>query len=186
VDPGTAYLRDSALQVFQVLKNNRGESPTDYLNAALYRLALGGNAGLDRADNPLLAVRVDFTGATGRNWDDSTFRWIAGDFGKFTDWSWRGSPANRAFSLGWWISVLPAANLIERMLNLWQRQDWHDAAFCVTRRAISSRIGSENHPLRHSFVAAHRCPAGRWRIIFDAEFLRLSWPEAGGASRWRA
>jgi len=183
--PGNAFIYGpSALQVFHaVLKQKlNGESPTRYLERrVLHRLGLGSQRYLtDSAGNPLLAA----------GWELSARQWAklgeavlnggapvvsAGSMAQ----SWRGSSANRAFSLGWWNNRQAPdgrefdieANLVPR----WQRQTWGGTVLC--RRAPSdvvACIGSGYQrlyviPSMNLVVVRH----GSGRKFSDAQFLRL-------------
>ncbi len=107
-EPGKAFIYGpAALQVFhQVLKEKlHGKTPSEYLERrVLRRLHLGPQRYLkDRAGNPLLAAGFVLTA---RQW--AKLGQLVLDHGKpvvrpeTLAQSWRGSPANRAFSLGWW------------------------------------------------------------------------------------
>src|SRR4051794_40670505 len=138
--PGSAFIyAPSPLQVFHaVLKEKlQGESPTRYLERrVLHRLGLGSQRYLtDTAGNPLLAS----------GWLLSARQWAkigevalnggapvlsAGSMAQ----SWRGSGANRAFSLGWWNNRQAPGGRefdIESMLiPRWQRQGWAGTVLC--------------------------------------------------------
>ena len=60
---------------------------------------------------------------------------------------WRGSPANRAFSLGWWNNrAAPGGrefDFEDMLIPKWSRQDWHDACLCRDApRDLVASIGS--------------------------------------------
>lgn len=139
-EPGSAFIYGpSALQVFhEVLKVKlKGEAPTHYLERrVLHRLGLGSQRYLkDRAGNPLLAS----------GWFLSPRQWSKlGELvlrhgspvvssGSLSQ-CWRGSPANRAFSLGWWNNrAAPGGREFdfENMLNpRWPQQQWSGACLC--------------------------------------------------------
>jgi CubicO group peptidase (beta-lactamase class C family) len=138
--PGSAFIYGpSALQVFhRVLKEKlHGESPTHYLERrVLHRLGLGSQRYLtDSAGNPLLAA----------GWQLSTRQWaklgqlvLAGGAPVITSSSlgqcWRGSSANRAFSLGWWNNrAAPGGrefDFEEMLEQKWPRQNWSHACLC--------------------------------------------------------
>jgi CubicO group peptidase (beta-lactamase class C family) len=157
-EPGSAFIYGpSALQVFhEVLKVKlRGESPTRYLERrVLHRLGLGSQRYLnDRAGNPLLATGWELTA---RQWAQLGQLVLGGGAPVVSRISlgqcWRGSPANRAFSLGWWNNrAAPSGREFdfEKMLiPKWPRQDWRDA--CLCRQAPSDLvacIGSANQRL---------------------------------------
>src|SRR5438067_7032194 len=139
-NPGSAFVvGPSALQVFHaVLKQKlNGDSPTRYLERrVLHRLGLGSQRYLtDSAGNPLQAA----------GWLLSARQWAklgeaalnggtpvvsAGSMAQ----SWRGSGANRAFSLGWWNNRQAPGGRefdIEAMLiPRWQRQSWGGTVLC--------------------------------------------------------
>jgi CubicO group peptidase (beta-lactamase class C family) len=184
-NPGGAFIYGpSALQVFHaVLKEKlQGESPTHYLERrVLHRLGLGSQRYLaDSAGNPLLAA----------GWLLSARQWAklgeavlnggapvvsAGSM----EQSWRGSSANRAFSLGWWNNRQAPGGRefdIESMLiPRWQRQSWGGTVLC--RNAPSDTvacIGSGYQrlyviPSMNLVVVRH----GSGRKFSDAQFLRL-------------
>lgn len=139
-EPGAAFIYGpSALQVFhQVLKVKlKGESPTSYLERrVLRRLGLGSQRYLkDRAGNPLLAT----------GWFLSARQWAKmGEVvlqrgspvvsSSSLAQCWRGSAANRAFSLGWWNNrAAPGGREFdfEEMLDpKWHQQNWSGASMC--------------------------------------------------------
>ena len=184
-DPGRAFIYGpSALQVFhQVLKEKlKKESATHYLERrVLRRLRLGPQRYLDdRAGNPLLAT--GFT-LTARQW--TKIGQLVLDQGKpvvrpeSLAQSWRGSAANRAFSLGWWNNrAAPGGREFdfEEMLNpKWSRQDWHDACLCrAAPRDLVASIGSSYQRLyiipSLDLVVVRQGRGGRFS---DARFLRL-------------
>ncbi|MGB8170783.1 MAG: serine hydrolase domain-containing protein [Chthoniobacteraceae bacterium] len=139
-DPGTAFIYGpSALQVFhEVLKIKlKGEAPTHYLERrVLRRLGLGSQRYLkDRAGNPLLASGW-FLSA--RQWSKMGEMVLHGGAPVVSSGSlsqcWRGSPANRAFSLGWWNNrAAPGGHEFdfENMLApKWPQQNWGGASLC--------------------------------------------------------
>jgi CubicO group peptidase (beta-lactamase class C family) len=184
-EPGEAFIYGpSALQVFhRVLKEKLNkESPTHYLERrVLRRLRLGPQRYLDdRAGNPLLAA--GFT-LTARQW--ARLGQLVLDKGKpvvrleSLAQCWRGSLANRAFSLGWWNNrAAPSGREFdfEDMLNpKWSRQNWHDA--CLSRAAprdLVACIGSRYQRLyvipSLDLVVVRQGAGGRFS---DARFLRL-------------
>ena len=184
-DPGTTFIYGpSALQVFhEVLKRKlRGESPAHYLERrVLHRLGLGSQRYLpDRADNPLLAAGWILSA---RDWSKIGRLVLADGSPVISENSlalcWRGSTANRAFSLGWWNNrAAPSGREFdfERMLNLkWQRQDWRDACLCRDAPSdLVACIGSANQRLfvipSLQFVVVRQGDGGSFS---DAEFLRL-------------
>ena len=106
--PGSAFIYGpAALQVFhEVLKEKlRRRTPRRYLEyRVLRRLGLGPQRYLlDRAGNPLLAAGFMLTA---RQWANIG-KLVLARGGRIVKpdllaQTWRGSPANRAFSLGWW------------------------------------------------------------------------------------
>ncbi|MFN2475987.1 MAG: serine hydrolase domain-containing protein [Chthoniobacterales bacterium] len=139
-EPGAAFIYGpAALQVFHsVLKAKlHGEAPHKYLERrVLRRLGLGPQRYLlDRAGNPLLAA----------GWMLTTRQWAKlGQLvlnngspvvsSSLLAESWRGSNANRAFSLGWWNNrAAPAGREFdfEQMLApKWRAQSWSNACIC--------------------------------------------------------
>jgi CubicO group peptidase (beta-lactamase class C family) len=184
-NPGDAFIYGpSSLQVFHaVLKAKlRGESPTHYLERrVLRRLGLGSQRYLkDRAGNPLLAS----------GWLLSARQWAkvgevalnggapvvsAGSMAQ----CWRGSGANRAFSLGWWNNRQAPGGRefdIESMLvPKWQRQSWGGAVLCRDAPSdLVACIGSGNQRLyvipSMGLVVVRQGSGGRFS---DGRFLRL-------------
>ena len=182
--PGKAFIYGpGALQVFhQVLQEKlRGESPTDYLERrVLRRLRLGPQRYLDdRAGNPLLAA--GFT-LTARQW--ARIGQLVLDHGRpvvrpeSLEQCWRGSAANRAFSLGWWNNrAAPGGREFdfENMLTpKWSRQDWRDACLCRDAPSdLVACIGSGYQRLyvipSLGLVVVRQSKGGRFS---DAQFLR--------------
>jgi CubicO group peptidase (beta-lactamase class C family) len=183
-EPGAAFIYGpSALQVFhEVLKTKlRGESPIRYLERRVLRkLGLGQQRYLlDRQGNPLLAS----------GWELSAGDWAK--LGKLVlkngapaisrdslAQSWRGSEANRAFSLGWWNNrAVPNGQEFdfENMLaRKWQRQNWTRACICRDAPAdLVLCIGSGRQrlyviPSLEVVVVRH----GAGGSFSDAAFLR--------------
>ncbi len=183
--PGHAFIYGpSALQVFyEVLKKKlRGQSPIHYLERrVLRRLGLGPQRYLlDRVGNPLLASGWELTA---RDWAKLGKLVLNGGAPVVSRSSlaesWRGSEANRSFSLGWWNNhAAPNGREFdfENMLDQkWSRQDWDDA--CICRDAppdLVACIGSGHQRLYvitslEVVVVRH----GAWGSFSDAEFLRL-------------
>jgi CubicO group peptidase (beta-lactamase class C family) len=183
--PGSAFLYGpAALQVFHaVLKEKlRGESPTRYLERrVLRRLGLGSQRYLtDSAGNPLLAA----------GWILSARQWArigevvlnggapvvsAGSIAQ----CWRGSGANRAYSLGWWNNRNAPGGRefdIEAMLvPKWSKQSWGGTVLCRTAPAdVVACIGSGYQRLyvipSMGLVVVRN---GSGRKFSDAQFLRL-------------
>ena len=183
-EPGRAFIYGpSALQVFhQVLKEKLSDkTPTEYLERrVLRRLRLGPQRYLDdRAGNPLLAA--GFT-LTARQWAKLGQLVLAK--GKpvvkpeSLEQCWRGSSANRAFSLGWWNNrAAPGGREFdfEDMLTpKWSRQDWHDACLCRDAPSdLVACIGSAYQRLyvipSLDLVVVRQGKGGRFS---DARFLR--------------
>lgn len=183
--PGSAFIYGpSALQVFHAVLKARlnGESPTRYLERrVLHRLGLGSQRYLtDSAGNPLLAS----------GWMLSARQWAklgevvlnggapvvsAGSMAQ----SWRGSGANRAFSLGWWNNRQAPGGRefdIESMLiPKWTRQSWGGTVLCRNAPSdVVACIGSGYQrlyviPSINLVVVRH----GSGRKFSDAHFLRL-------------
>jgi len=184
-EPGSAFIYGpAALQVFhQVLKEKLGnQTPTHYLERrVLHRLGLGRQRYLeDRAGNPLLATGWILTA---KQW--AKIGQVVLDNGapvisrKSLEQCWRGSAANRAFSLGWWNNrAAPNGREFdfERMLDAkWQNQDWRDA--CLCRDALSDLvacIGSEGQRLfvipSLQLIVVRQGEGGSFS---DGHFLRL-------------
>jgi CubicO group peptidase (beta-lactamase class C family) len=184
-DPGGAFIYGPAgLQVFhQILKDKlRDQTPTHYLERrVLHRLSLGRQRYLpDRADNPLLATGWILTA---RQW--AKMGQVVLDHGapvisqKSLDQCWRGTSANRAFSLGWWNNrAAPDGrefDFEQMLIPKWQNQDWHDA--CLCRDApddLVACIGSEGQRLyvipSLKLIVVRQADGGSFS---DAHFLRL-------------
>jgi len=184
-EPGRAFIYGpAALQVFhQMLKEKlRGGSPTHYLERhVLHRLGLGPQRYLnDRAGNPLLAT----------GWILSAKQWAK--LGQLVlangapvisrnslEQCWRGTTANRAFSLGWWNNrAAPNGrefDFEQMLIPKWQNQDWRDA--CLCRDAPSDLvvcIGSEGQRLyvipSLQLIVVRHANGGSFS---DTHFLRL-------------
>ena len=152
-NPGSAFIYGpSALQVFhQVLKDKlHGESPTHYLERrVLHRLGLGSQRYLtDRAGNPLLAAGWYLTA---RQWARLGQLVLAGGAPVVTSGSlaqcWRGSSANRAFSLGWWNNRAALGgrefDFEDMLVPKWPRQNWSGACLCRDARSdLVACVGS--------------------------------------------
>jgi CubicO group peptidase (beta-lactamase class C family) len=183
--PGSAFIYGpSALQVFhQVLKQKlRGESPTHYLERrVLHRLGLGSQRYLtDRAGNPLLAAGWYLSA---RQWARLGQLVLAGGAPVVTSGSlaqcWRGSSANRAFSLGWWNNrAAPAGrefDFEDMLVPKWPRQDWSSAVLCRDAPGdLAACIGSGYQRLyvipSMGLVVVRQSSGGRFS---DGRFLRL-------------
>ncbi len=141
-DVGRRFLYGpSAMQVFhEVLRRklaSRRETPTSYLERrVLAPLGLGSQRYLtDRAGNPLLASGWLLTAREWAKVGRVALAKGAPVVSRGTmSASFRGSGANRAYSLGWWNNrAAPGGREfdIEDMLERdWQRQDWRDAVIC--------------------------------------------------------
>ena len=183
--PGKAFIYGpSALQVFhQVLKEKlHRETPEHYLERrVLHRLHLGPQRYLnDRAGNPLLAAGFVLTT---RQWAKMGELVLARGRPvvrpETLAQSWRGSPANRAYSLGWWNNrAAPGGREFdfEAMLGpKWSRQDWTDACLCRDApNDLVACIGSEYQRLyvipSLSLLVVRQGNGGPFS---DAHFLRL-------------
>jgi CubicO group peptidase (beta-lactamase class C family) len=183
--PGSTFMYGpAALQVFHaVLKEKlQGESPTRYLERrVLRRMGLGSQRYLaDSAGNPLLAA----------GWLLSARQWAkmgevalnggapvvsAGSMAQ----CWRGSGANRAFSLGWWNNRnAPGGHEfdIEAMLvPRWHRQSWGGAVLC--RNAPSDVVACIGSGYQRLYVIPSMnlvvVRNGSGRRFSDGTFLRL-------------
>ena len=183
--PGSAFIYGpSALQVFHaVLKEKlHGESPTRYLERrVLNRLGLGSQRYLtDSAGNPLLAAGWLLSA---RQWAKLGEVVLNGGAPIVSASSmaqcWRGSGANRAFSLGWWNNRQAPGGRefdIESMLvPRWQRQSWGGTVLCRNAPSdVVACIGSGYQrlyviPSMNLVVVRH----GSGRKFSDAQFLRL-------------
>ena len=184
-EPGKAFIYGpAALQVFhQVLKEKlRGDSPTHYLERrVLHRLGLGPQRYLaDRAGNPLLATGWILSA---RQWAKLGQLVLANGSPVISRTSlqqcWRGTTANRAFSLGWWNNrAAPNGrefDFEQMLIPKWQNQDWHDA--CLCRDApddLVACIGSEGQRLyvipSLQLIVVRQANGGSFS---DARFLRL-------------
>ncbi|HVF72608.1 MAG TPA: serine hydrolase domain-containing protein [Chthoniobacterales bacterium] len=184
-NPGSTFIYGpAALQVFHaVLKEKlKGESPTRYLERrVLRRLGLGSQRYLkDSAGNPLLAA----------GWILSARQWAkigeaalnggapvvgAGSMAQ----CWRGSGANRAFSLGWWNNRNAPGGRefdIESMLvPRWQRQSWGGAV--LSRNAPSDVVACIGSGYQRLYVIPSMnlvvVRNGSGRKFSDGQFLRL-------------
>src|SRR3954451_1756286 len=183
--PGAAFIYGpAALQVFHAILKAKlnGESPTRYLeHRVLRRMGLGSQRYLnDSAGNPLLAA----------GWILSARQWAkmgevalrggapvvrAGSM----EQCWRGSSANRAFSLGWWNNRNAPGGRefdIESMLvPRWNRQSWAGAVLCRNAPSdVVACIGSQYQRLyvipSMNLVVVRN---GSGRKFSDAQFLRL-------------
>ncbi|MBA3608320.1 MAG: serine hydrolase [Chthoniobacterales bacterium] len=183
--PGKAFIYGpGALQVFhRVLKEKLGdETPTEYLKRrVLKKLRLGPQRYLDdRAGNPLLAAGFVLTA---RHWSRMGELVLARGKpvlkSESLEQAWRGSAANRAFSLGWWNNrAAPGGREFdfEDMLTpKWPRQDWREACLCRDApRDLVACIGSGYQRLyvipSLDLVVVRQGKGGKFS---DARFLRL-------------
>ena len=184
-NPGSAFIYGpSALQVFHyVLKQKlQGESPTRYLERrVLGRLGLGSQRYLtDGAGNPLLAAGWLLSA---RQWARMGQLVLAGGAPVITSGSlaqcWRGSPANRAFSIGWWNNrAAPGGrefDFEDMLVPKWPRQSWGGAVLCRDAPSdLVACIGSGYQRLyvipSQGLVVVRQSSGGRFS---DARFLRL-------------
>ncbi|MEP6699160.1 MAG: serine hydrolase domain-containing protein [Verrucomicrobiota bacterium] len=184
-NPGASFIYGpSALQVFhQVLKEKlHRESPTHYLERRVLRpLGLGAQRYLkDRADNPLLAAGWELSA---RQWSKLGELVLTGGAPVISSASltqcWRGSSANRAYSLGWWNNrAAPGGREFdfEDMLTLkWPRQNWRGA--CLCREAPSDLVACIGSGYQRLYVipsldliVVRQSESGKFS---DAHFLRL-------------
>ena len=184
-NPGSSFIYGpSALQVFHaVLKEKlQGESPTHYLERrVLHRLGLGSQRYLtDRAGNPLLAAGWLLSA---RQWAKLGEVALSGGAPVLAPGSmsqcWRGSGANRAFSLGWWNNrQAPGGREFDigaMLVPRWQRQSWGGAVLCRDAPSdLVACIGSGNQRLyvipSMNLVVVRQGSSGRFS---DGRFLRL-------------
>ena len=184
-EPGTAFIYGpAALQVFHaVLKAKlQGEAPQKYLERrVLRRLGLGPQRYLeDRAGNPLLAAGWMLTA---RQWSKLGELVLHNGSpvvsGSLLAESWRGSPANRAFSLGWWNNrAAPGGREFdfEQMLApKWHAQHWSNA--CICRDAPADLVVCIGSLYQRLYVIPSMqlivVRNGNGGSFSDARFLRL-------------
>jgi CubicO group peptidase (beta-lactamase class C family) len=183
--PGRAFIYGpAALQVFhQVLKEKlRGDSPTHYLERrVLHRFGLRSQRYLsDGAGNPLLATGWILTA---RQWAKLGHLVLANGAPVISrnslEQCWRGTAANRAFSLGWWNDhAAPNGrefDFEQMLIPKWQNQDWRDACLCRDAPGdLVACIGSEGQRLyvipSLQLVVVRQANGGSFS---DAHFLRL-------------
>ena len=184
-EPGNAFIYGpAALQVFyQVFKEKlRGESPTHYLERrVLRRLGLGPQRYLaDGAGNPLLAT----------GWILSPRQWAkVGQLAlangapvisrSSLELCWRGTVANRAFSLGWWNNHAASSgrefDFEQMLMPKWPDQNWREACLCRDAPGdLVACIGSEGQRLyvvpSLKLIVVRQANGGSFS---DARFLRL-------------
>jgi CubicO group peptidase (beta-lactamase class C family) len=183
--PGSAFIYGpAALQVFhQVLKEKlHDQRPTHYLERrVLHRLGLGRQRYLpDRADNPLLATGWILTA---REWA-KIGRVVLNNGAPVVsrqslEQCWRGTTANRAFSLGWWNNrAVPNGrefDFEQMLIPKWQNQNWRDACLCRDAPSdLVACIGSEGQRLyvipSLQVIVVRQADGGSFS---DAHFLRL-------------
>ena len=184
-DPGSAFIYGPApLQVFHaVLKAKlRGEAPRKYLERrVLRRIGLGPQRYLlDRAGNPLLAAGWELTPRQWAKIGELVLRTGAPVISAGSlEQCWRGSSANRAYSLGWWNNrAAPGGREFdfERALTpRWSSQNWSNAAIC--RAAPSDLVASIGSRYQRLYVIPSLqlvvVRNGNGRSFSDAQFLRL-------------
>jgi CubicO group peptidase (beta-lactamase class C family) len=186
-EPGSAFIYGpSALQVFHRVLARKlapsGETPTHYLESrVLRRLGFGSQRYLrDRAGNPLLATGWQLTARQWARLGQCALNDGAPVVsGASLAQSWRGSAANRAYSLGWWNNrAAPGGREFdfEDMLEAkWHRQEWRGACICRDAPAdLVACIGSGGQrlfviPSLELIVVRH----GAGGQFSDARFLRL-------------
>ncbi len=184
-EPGKFFVYGpGALQVFhQVLKEKLGKkTPTEYLERrVLKKMRLGPQRYLnDREGNPLLAAGFVLTA---RQWSKMGELVLAKGQPvlkpESLEQAWRGSTANRAFSLGWWNNrAAPGGREFdfEDMLTpKWPRQNWRDASLCRDApRDLVACIGSGYQRLyvipSLDLIVVRQGKGGKFS---DARFLRL-------------
>jgi CubicO group peptidase (beta-lactamase class C family) len=183
--PGEAFIYGpSALQVFHaVLKSKLGKkSPTKYLERRVLRkMELGPQRYLDdRAGNPLLSAGFMLTARQWAKMGELVLKEGRPVVRPETlAQTWRGSPANRAFSLGWWNNrAAPGGRELDFEAMLapkWSQQDWTDACLCrAAPPDLVACIGSEYQrlyviPSLKLVVVRH----GAGGSFSDGRFLRL-------------
>ena len=185
VEPGSAFIYGpAALQVFhQVMKEKlHDQTPTHFLERrVLHRLGLGPQRYLpDRVGNPLLASGWILTA---RQW--AKVGRVVLENGapvvsrKSLEQCWRGTAANRAFSLGWWNNrAAPNGrefDFEQMLMPKWQNQSWHDACLCRDAPSdLVACIGSEGQRLyvipSLQLIVVRQADGGSFS---DAQFLRL-------------
>ena len=184
-EPGSEFIYGpSALQVFHAVLKAKlgGKSPRAYLERrVLSRLGLGPQRYLqDRAGNPLLAAGWALSA---RDWAKLGQVALKGgspvvSSGTMAE-AWRGSPANRAYSFGWWNNrAAPDGREFDFEANLtpkWRAQNWSNATMCRdVPPDLVACIGSRYQrlyviPSLDLVVVRH----GNGGTFSDARFLRL-------------
>jgi len=134
----------------------------------------------DRAGNPLLATGWILTA---RQWAKLGHLVLANGAPVISrnslEQCWRGTTANRAFSLGWWNNrAAPDGrefDFEQMLIPKWQNQDWRDACLCRDApNDLVACIGSEGQrlyviPSLHLIVVRQ----ADGESFSDAHFLRL-------------
>ena len=183
--PGSRFIYGpAALQVFHaVLKQKlNGESPTRYLERRVLRpMGLGSQRYLnDSAGNPLLAAGWILSARQWAKMGEVALRGgapivSAGSMAQ----CWRGSGANRAYSLGWWNNRNAPGGRefdIEAMLvPRWHRQSWGGTVLCrAAPSEVVACIGSGYQRLyvipSMGLIVVRNGLGGRFS---DSQFLRL-------------
>ena len=183
--PGSAFIYGpAALQVFHaVLKEKlRGESPTRFLERrVLRRLGLGSQRYLkDSAGNPLLAAGWVLSPRQWARIGEAALKNGAPVVGAGSmDQCWRGSGANRAYSLGWWNNrQAPGGREFDIEANLvgkWHRQSWGGTV--LSRHAPSDVMACIGSGYQRLYVIPSMnlvvVRNGSGRKFSDAQVLRL-------------
>lgn len=183
--PGSRFIYGpAALQVFHaVLKQKlNGESPTRYLERrVLHRMGLGSQRYMtDSAGNPLLAAGWILSARDWAKMGEVVLRGgapivSAGSMAQ----CWRGSSANRAFSLGWWNNRnAPGGrefDIEKSLVPKWQKQSWGGTVLCRNAPSeVVACIGSGYQRLyvipSMGLVVVRNGAGGRFS---DGQFLRL-------------
>ena len=184
-EPGSAFIYGpAALQVFhQLLKKKLGDqTPTHFLERrVLHGLGLSRQRYLpDRADNPLLATGFILTA---REWA-KVGRMVLNNGApvisrQSLEQCWRGTSANRTFSLGWWNNrAAPNGrefDFEQMLMPKWPNQNWRDACLCRDAPSdLVACIGSEGQRLyvipSLQLIVVRQADGGSFP---DAQFLRL-------------
>ncbi|MFL6594658.1 MAG: serine hydrolase domain-containing protein [Chthoniobacterales bacterium] len=184
-DPGRSFIYGpSPLQVFHALLKAKlhGENPQHYLERRLlHRLGLGRQRYLlDRAGNPLLAAGFELSPKQWAKIGELVLRnGTPVVSGTSLAQCWRGSPANRAYSLGWWNNrAAPGGREFdfEHMLDAkWPAQNWSGA--CLCRNAPSDLVACIGSLYQRLYVIPSLqlvvVRNGNGKSFSDAQFLRL-------------
>ncbi|PYI43717.1 MAG: serine hydrolase, partial [Verrucomicrobia bacterium] len=134
----------------------------------------------DRAGNPLLATGWILTA---RQWAKLGHLVLANGAPVISrnslEQCWRGTTANRAFSLGWWNNrAAPDGrefDFEQMLIPKWQNQDWRDGCLCHDAPGdLVACIGSEGQRLyvipSLQLIVVRQANGGSFS---DAHFLRL-------------